>query len=594
MTDTEQAVFLDRFRHTVLRLMGEEELSIDLLCDQLNMSRSQVHRKVKQCTGNSTSIQVRQIKLHRASEYLRDTDMTIAQVSYACGIQSPQNMSKYFLLSYGLTPTQYRKQLASPDGDEPSSSPTQLSMAEPIDNRKSIAIFAFNNIDPDPKQSFLGIGIADEIMNGLMKLGDIKVIGSTSSLYSTNKSSDLKAINNELNADYYLSGSIKLAGETMRLIVQLMDAVDDRLVWTERYERPVQDLFEIQNEIAHKIVNKLKVTLDPNEQNDDLIENKTSSVKAYQLYLKGRHEFELRHDLDLCISYYTQALAIDPQFAHAYFGISFALIYKCIFKGASPKETLPHIEEAYESAIIINNTIPETYVIKAWIYFYFYHDLAQAITFMDKAIAIDDKLVDAFRIKGYFLTFSGRYDEGVAQAKIAFGLDPHGFNAWFSMADIYRRSRRYDEAITLFESLKESYPEIPIIREILGLSYFHGGYLVEAQQLLPLSESYPSAISLYVLAPYFLHHHIGDPQALSGLMAYISQLQKVRYIQPSILALLSYHLCDEAAAISYMDDAMRMADFGLKHIISEPYWDQYRQHDKVQDALRIVGMTEGL
>jgi len=590
MIESNNIAFLERFRNEVMRLLADDNLSNEHLCAQLNMSRSQIHRKVKQHTGYSTSIYVRNIKLEKAKEYLRYSEMTIAEITYACGIQSPQNMSKYFFLAYGLTPSQYRKQHRNNKSEYHSDDTLSTAQTRSIDSRTSITVFAFANVSNDPEQTFLGSGLADEILTGLKRLSNVRVLGSISSLHFKSNSFDIQAVRRELNTDFCLVGSVQLIDQRIKLIVQLLNTADGSIKWTECYENPIDDIFQIQNEVATQIVEKLKVTLNPSDHSI-LIEQKTSDVLAYQWYLKGRHEFELRHDLDLCISYFRQALVRDPQFAHAYFGISFALIYKCIFKGASPKATLPSIEEAYESAIIINKTIPETFVIKAWIYFYFYHDIPRAISIMDKALAINDRLMDAHRIKAYFYTFNGQYEDGIAQAKMAFDLDPNGFNAWFSLADIYRRSKRYDEAITLFESLIEAYPQIPIVTEILGLSYLHSGRIAKAKHILKVPNIYPRSMSLYVLAPYFVRHHLGDRDILERLLTHLTRESELRYIQPSILALLSFHIGDKQLANSYLNDAVRMSDFGLKHIITEPYWDNFRNYPTVQDALRLINMA---
>jgi len=586
-SDTE---FLEKFQDVTRDLLSKSLLTIDEICIVMGMSRSQIHRRVKNLTGYSTSIYIRNQKLERARELLSDSNKTIAEIAYACGIPSPQNMSKYFQITYGISPSQYREDLVIENGEHASDLATTPQNNSKKDARKSIAVLAFQNVGDDPSQSFLGAGIAEEILFGLTKVTDLRVAGRSSSFYYKSGAQNVTQIGKELGVEYCLIGSVRTKDEQLRLIVQLIDTSDGFLVWTERYEHPVGNIFHIQDEIAKSIIQKFKITFLHGDKEGVIIHRKTDSVEAYQLYLKGRHEFELREDLDLSIRYFEEAITIDEEFAHAYFGIVYCHIYKCIFKGHPPRASLSIIEEVYEKAIILNKSKAEAKVIKAWMHFYFYHDISGAIDYMDGALVLEPKLMDAYRIKAYFLAFSGKYKAALPLAKRAYELDPLGFNALFSLADIYRRAKKNKKAKSLFKLVLTHYPGNILASDILGICYWHSGAIEKARSYLCLPGQYPKNISLYAIGSYMFEHEHGDSDQLQLFLDYLLDLEGTKWIQPSIIALICFHLNYEEKALNYLEKAKRDLDFGLKHIVSEPYWDNYRNHPKVQEALALVNM----
>jgi len=208
---------------------------------------------------------------------------------------------------------------------------------------------------------------------------------------------------------------------------------------------------------------------------------------------------------------------------------------------------------------------------------------------LDSAIAAQPNLMDAYRIKAYFLCFSGKFKEGIALAKKAFDMDPLGFNAWFSYGDILRRARNYNEASETLSQLLIEYPNNILATEILGYCYLYSGNLDEAQKYFADSSQTPNHISLYVLGTYIYNFNYGDANLLPALIEKLSHSDI--WIQPTILALLNFYVGDEVQAVKHLKVAKRELDFGMKHIIADQHWDPYREHPAVQKILSEIGMV---
>lgn len=577
-SDNEQ--YLAILRENILSLLSQNHLSIDALCKKMQTSRSQLHRKIKESTGFSTSIFIRSVKLERATKLLEDKDLSVSEVAYQAGFNNPQELSKYFKNAHGRSPTQFRKNKLRIK-DTP-----RLKDEDPGDDgRKSIVILPFENRSPHAGDDYLSDGIAEEIMFGLSTVQALKVMGRASSFYFRNSSVDVREIAYRLKVNFLLLGSVLRIESELKIIVQLINGDDGYQIWTEKFQRKINDLFSIQEEIAFQVVNKLKLTISPQERWNKSF-RKTDNIDAYQLYLQGRREFEQRKDLKLALHYFEQAKDVDPDFAYAHIGIAFTYIYYCIFISYPPLLALPRIKSAYESALQLDPNIPEAFIIEGWIHFYYNHKPDKAIASIDKALALQPDSMDALRIKAYFYSFTGRNDQALTYGKMAYALDPMGFNAWFSYGDMFRRAQKYRKALELLLPLKEQFGANVMVDEIIGICYYYLGRLDEVADLYKPFDQHPPQIGYYTIGRYIYHYYHGDKSLLPSLLQYLEAKQDKAWIQPTILAMIYFHLGDESRAEAAIDRAIKESDFGLMHIKSNQYWYRFMDHPVVVEVLR--------
>jgi len=583
---------VDSLKSAITELLESDSLSVDDLSQKMHMSKSHLHRVIKKNTGESTSLFIRNVKLKMASDLLRHSDRSISEIAYQCGFSRPQLLSRYFQESYGLSPSAYRSDMIDrqrhiTDSTINSSVGLSAEVSEVTPKKKVIAIMPFVDKSSERDQSFLCSGITEEIILRLSRFSNLKITGRASANYLSEMRLSSFEIGKKLNANFVLNGSIRRSGNKVRVSTTLDCVTENELLWADRYDRELADIFEIQDEISAEIAQRLQATLEPGSQLKKEVTN-YENVDAYEAYLKGREAFEKRDNLDIALSYFNKAIEIDSVFAKAYVGIAYVHFYKCIFAGAPPIESLGAIQSAYDSAVLIDKNIPEAFIIKGWIEFYFKHNTKRGLEAMDSAIAAQPNLMDAYRIKAYFLCFSGKFKEGIALAKKAVDMDPLGFNAWFSYGDILRRARNYNEASETLSQLLIEYPNNIVATEILGYCYLYSGNLDEAQKYFADSSQTPNHISLYVLGTYIYNFNYGDANLLPALIEKLSHSDI--WIQPTILALLNFYVGDEVQAVKHLKVAKRELDFGMKHIIADQHWDPYREHPEVQKLLHEIGM----
>jgi len=590
---TSDTRIVESLKGAILDMLEFDNLSIDDLSQKMHMSKSHLHRVIKKNTGESTSLFIRNVKLKMASDLLRHSDRSISEIAYQCGFSRPQLLSRYFQESHGVSPSAYRaesmlKQHHIRDIESRQVTQGKSQPSDTLSIYKTIVIMPFIDKSETMDQNFLSTGISDEITHRLSQFSNLKITGRATSNYLAKMPLKPSEIGKKLNADFILNGSIKRSDRAIRINITLESIQDNELIWAERYEKELTDLFELEDEIADQIAQRMELALIDKGPSTAAV-SRYENVEAYEAYLKGRKAFEKRDDLDIALTYFNQAVSLDDRFSKAHIGIAYVHFYKCIFEGAPPIESLGTIQSAYDSAVLIDKTIPEAFIIKGWIEFYFKHNTKRGLEALDSAIAAQPNLMDAYRIKAYFLCFSGKFKEGIALAKKAFDMDPLGFNAWFSYGDILRRARNYNEASETLSQLLIEYPNNILATEILGYCYLYSGNLDEAQKYFADSSQTPNHISLYVLGSYIYNFNCGDANLLPALLEELSHSDI--WVQPTILALLNFYVGDEVQAMKHLKVAKRELDFGMKHIIADQHWDPYREHPAVQKILSEIGMV---
>jgi adenylate cyclase len=306
---------------------------------------------------------------------------------------------------------------ARSDGDSPRS---QRGLVEP---QKSIGVLPFVNMSSDPENEFFSDGVSEELINLLTKLPQLRVASRTSSFSFKGKSMNLRTVARELGVKTILEGSVRRAGKRIRITAQLIDAESDSHLWSETYDRQLEDIFAVQDEIAHHIVDALEITLSP-KQERIIHKAPTTDVRAYDYYLRGRKFFyQERGGVELARQMFARAIEIDPDYALAHAGVAdaAAFLYMWYDKDES------HLERAEAAS--------------------------------RRALELDPELAEAHAARGHVLSLKRQYDEAEREFETAIRLDPRLFEAYYFYARDALSQGKLEKAARLFEQASAVRPE---------------------------------------------------------------------------------------------------------------------------------------
>src|SRR5436853_516051 len=289
--------------------------------------------------------------------------------------------------------------------------------------RPSVAVLPFVNMSGDPEQEYFSDGITEDIITDLSKVSGLFVVARNTAFTYKGKHVDVQEVAKRFGVNFILEGSVRKAGARVRVTGQLINGKDNRHLWADRYDRDLTDIFAIQDEITHAIVEQLKVKLLPQEKKS-IAQAPTDNVEAYTYYLRGR-QFMQRHskaNYQLARRMFAKAVELDPLYARAYAGIadcdSFLFLHY-------------HLEAGIDSILATSA----------------------------KALALDDRLAEAHASRGLALSLGQRHEEAIAEFEEAIALDPNSFEAHYFYARACVTQGKLERAATLFERAAENKPD---------------------------------------------------------------------------------------------------------------------------------------
>ena len=348
----------------------------------------------------------------------------------------------------------------------------------------AIAVLPFTNMSGDPEQEYFSDGISEDIITDLSKIAGLMVIARNSSFTYKGRSVDVRSIGRELGVQSVLEGSIRHAGNRVRITAQLIDAASGGHLWADRYDRDLTDIFEVQDDVTHRIVDALKVTLSPGEK-ERLAEAKTSNLTAYDCLLRGR-EFMLgkeknRQTFEQSITYFKKALEYDPNYSQAYACLGFAHIFDYQNRWTDdPDSSLPLAKQYARQALEKDSNEPLARCVSAMTAS-FERDLDRAKSEVDLALSLNPSLALAHNLAGSNRIYSGQPLEAIPKIEHAMRLDPAlspQFLHFLGMA--YLLAGKYETAAALLRQRIVLVPRTDFSRALLASALGHLGEFEEA------------------------------------------------------------------------------------------------------------------
>ena len=340
------------------------------------------------------------------------------------------------------------EELAKSSGEERAAS-VQSQTAPPTATRApSIVVLPFSNMSSDPENEFFADGITEEIINALAQIEGLRVAARTSAFSFKGKHVDLRTVGESLKVTNVLEGSVRKSGNRVRITAQLINAADGYHLWAERYDRELQDIFEVQDEIAKTIAGRLKVAFESGKH-EPLVKAGTKNMEAYQLYLMGRfHWNKLTPEGFLkALEYFQQAAERDPEYAPAYAGQADSYSQLSFFNVFPPRELMPKSKGASEKALHIDHRLAEAHVSLAYASFTYDFDWRLAGEHFEQALALNPAYTRSPIFYPLYLSSLGRSAEAIAVAKSAAQLDPISTYLSHSLAVQLYLAKEFDQSI---------------------------------------------------------------------------------------------------------------------------------------------------
>jgi TolB-like protein/Flp pilus assembly protein TadD len=323
-----------------------------------------------------------------------------------------------------------------------------------------LAVLPFVNMSADPENEYFSDGITEELLNTLTRVDGLQVTSRTSAFAFKGKNDDIRDIAIQLNVDKILEGSVRKAGNRVRITAQLINAADGFHLWSETYDRKLDDIFEVQDEISGIIANKLKENLAGPAR--PTIKSSVKNIAAYTHYLKGLH-FKNKitpADTRKAIECFKQAIAIEPAYAEAH-----AMVAQCYCGLGTTGQMIPHtafeIGHQYaDKALELDGNIAEGHIAKAMAYLYYEWKWQQAYDALQKAIELNPSRVEAYDLLGFYYIAHNEKPQAVKVLEQAEQIDPLSPTIIRSLGMMYMFSERFDDAVRQAEKLLEMNPEM--------------------------------------------------------------------------------------------------------------------------------------
>jgi len=455
----------------------------------------------------------------------------------------------------------------------------------------SLAVLPLENLSGDASQEYFADGMTDELIATLSQIGALRVISRTSAMLYKHARKPLSQIAGELDVDAVIEGTVFRSGTRVRITAELIDARDDKHLWSETYDGDLRDALTLQHKVALAVAQQIRINLNPRER-ATLNRAKAVDAQAYEAYLKGRYFWNKRtgDDFRKASEYFEQAIRRDPTYAPAFSGLAdtYALMGDWEYGVLAPLEALPRAKAAAINALRLDDTLAEAHTSLAFLRDAFDWDLPAADAEFRRAIELNPGYATAHHWYAWHLSLLGRTNEAVAEMRKARSLDPLSLIINADLAELLVIAHAMDESIQ--QSLKtiEMDANFPLAHNQLGVAYLvthrDDDAIAEFRRAIQLSSGSP--VSTANLA-WALAQSGRRPDAIRVLRT-LMERSRAGYSNASEIAVVYASLGDPDQAMRWLDQAYR--ERFNPSVLLRPGFDAVRADRRFQDLERRVGL----
>jgi adenylate cyclase len=458
---------------------------------------------------------------------------------------------------------------------------------------KSIAVLPFVNMSADKNDEYLSDGMTEELINVLSKVPGLRVPGRTSCFAFKGKNEEdiFRKIGDQLHVGTVLEGSVRKAGEKLRVTAQLINVSDGYHLWSKDYDGDVKDILNFQSSVAEQVVQALQVHLGA-EAARALSKKPTENPEAHRLYLLGRYEFAkyTQTGWNNAIRYYEEALRIDPEFALAYCGL--ADNYAYMGSVVMPeKEAIAKEKEFAEKALALDPELAEAHMSFALTLVADY-DWRNGLKEFDRALELNPNLAFAYELQAWTVNGLGRFDEAIAKTGKAVELDP--LNPFFQMSLSFFQywARQYDDAIAQARKTLAMDPNSAISHVLIGLSFLKKGDTAGAIAELQKSKT-PDPGAWYQGFLGYAYAISGDRTKAEQSLRELEELAKRQYVSPTAFATIYLGLGQKEKCLDWLEKSYEQQDSACWYLKIDQIYDSVRNEPRFQALLKkIFGETQ--
>ena len=456
---------------------------------------------------------------------------------------------------------------------------------------QSIAVLPLENLSKDPEQEYFADGMTDELITNLAQISALRVISRTSAMQYKGTKKSLSEIARELRVDAVVEGTVMHSGDRVRITAQLIEASTDHHLWAASYDRDLQNVLSMQEEVTRAIVSEVRVKLTAQEQ-ARLASMHPINPEAFQLWLKGRYYwYKLNPEgLQKAIEYFQQALEKDPTYAPAYAGLADSYNLLAFFNVFPPREVMPKAKAAAVKALELDDNLAEAHVSLGWAGFTYDLDWPAAGKHFERAIVLNPAYPLAHSYYSLYLGALGRAEEGLTEAKRALDLDPvsPAINHYV-VVQLYL-ARRFDEAIEQCRKTLELDPSFTPVRGTLAEVYSAKGMyreaLAEYEEYSALSGGSPRSTAFVGYA----HARLGQRSQAFRVLEQLRAASKQKYVPALSFAIVYVGLGEKEQAFLWLEKAYDERTNSLAYLKVQATWDPLRSDPRFADLVRRIGL----